>query len=149
MANNYIQQTSTLSSVLPGVIPEAQQQQNQFSSIITDITNLFHSVNGLLGNGATGSSWFQAQNVVTAQRAAGVIYQNTSGKSMFVTITGNISSASSITAFSDATLNPNTEVGAVNIVATKVPISFMVLNNNYYTITTTGTVALVCWAEWS
>jgi len=79
MPNNYLQQTSTLSAVLPGVIPPAQQSQNQLSSIITDITNLYHAVNGLLGNGTTGSSWFQNQSVITAQRALNTPYQNTSG----------------------------------------------------------------------
>jgi len=149
MANNYIQQTSTLSAVLPGVIPAGQQQQHQFSSIITDITNLFHAVNGLNGNGSTGGSWFQAQNIVTGQRALGTIYQNTSGKTMLVSVTMNVGSTSSASAYSDSSLNPMTSVGSTNISATLNTLSFMVLNNNYYTITTSGTVSLVSWVEWS
>jgi hypothetical protein len=68
---------------------------------------------------------------------------------MFINVTNNISSTSSVTAYTDLSLNPSTNVGAVNITATKVPISFMVINNNYYTLTTTGTVSLVTWTEWS
>jgi hypothetical protein len=147
--NNFIQQQSTLSAVLPGVIPAQEQQQNQFSAIITDITNLFHAVNGLNGNGSTGSSWFSGQNVVTGLRALGTIYQNTSQKTMMVTVTNNITSGGSVTVYSDSTLNPTTEVCADNTAATKSPISFMVLSGNYYTLTTSGTVALVCWTEWS
>ena len=149
MANQYIQQTSTLNAVLPNVVQPQAQQQNQFSSIITDITSLFNAVNGLLGNGSTGGSWFQNQNVVTGQRALGTIYQNTTGKTMFITVTNNISSTSSVTVYTDSSLNPTTEVCAENTTTTKSPISFMVLNNNYYTLTTTGTVAIVCWTEWS
>jgi hypothetical protein len=149
MANSYLQQTSTLCAVLPGVIPQQNQMSNQLSSIVTDITNLFHAVNGLKGSGGVGSSWFQTQNVVTGQRALNTIYQNTTGKTMFINVTNNISSTSSVTAYTDLSLNPSTNVGAVNITATKVPISFMVINNNYYTLTTTGTVSLVTWTEWS
>lgn len=149
MSSSFIQQQSTLSAVLPGVIAPQQQQQNQFSSIITDITNLFHAVNGLNGNGTTGSSWFSAQSVVTGQRTLGQIYQNTSQKTMMITVTNNITAGGSVTVFTDSTLNPNTEVCADNTAATKSPISFMVLSGNYYTLTTAGTVALVCWTEWS
>jgi hypothetical protein len=149
MPNQYLQQTSTLSAVMPGIIPEQQQQQNQFSSIITDITSLFNGVNGLLGNGTTGSSWFQNQNIVTGLRALGSIYQNTTGRTMQVTVTNNITAGGSVTVYSDSTLNPTTEVCADNTAATKSPITFMVLNNNYYTLTVGGTVALVCWTEWS
>lgn len=149
MSNSFIQQQSTLSAVLPGVIPAQQQQQNQFSAIITDITNLFHAVNGLNGNGTTGSSWFSTQNVVTGQRALGGIYQNSSQKTMMVTVTNNITTGGSVTVYTDTTLNPNTEVLATNIASTKNSISFMVLSGSYYTLTIGGTVALVCWTEWS
>jgi hypothetical protein len=149
MANNYIQQTSTLSAVMPGIISDQQQQSNQFSSIITDITNLFHAVNGLNGNGTTGYSWFSTQNVITAQRAYGSIYKNTTGKTMMVTVTSHVSSASSVKAYTDSSLNPTTEVGATDIATTNNPLTFMVLNNNNYTLTTTGTVVLVCWTEWN
>lgn len=149
MPNSYLQQTSTLSPLLPGVIPSDIQQQNQFSSIISDIKNLIYAVNGLKGSTGVGSSWFQNQNVVTTQRTLGAIYQNITGKTILVTITANISSTSSITIFTDSTLSPTIEVAANNAAATKSPVTFMVLNNNYYTTTTTGTVVLVCWAEWS
>lgn len=149
MSSTFIQQQSTLSAVLPGVIPEQEQQNNQFSSIITDITNLFHAVNGLNGNGTTGSSWFSGQNVVTGLRALGTIYQNTSQKTMMVTVTNNITAGGSVTVYSDSSLNPTTEVGATNVASTKNAITFMVLSGNYYTLTTSGTVALVCWTEWS
>jgi len=138
MPNNYLQQTSTLSAVLPGVIPPAQQSQNQLSSIITDITNLYHAVNGLLGNGTTGSSWFQNQSVITAQRALNTPYQNTSGLTMMVNV--SVSTAVVITAYSDSTQAATTE-----LYASQQGVSFMVLNNNYYRVTSGGTLAY--WTE--
>lgn len=149
MSNSFIQQQSTLSAVLPGVIPAQQQQHNQFSAIITDITNLFHAVNGLNGNGTTGSSWFSGQNIVTGLRALGQIYQNTSQKTMMVTITNNITSGGSVTVYTDSTLNPTTEIAVDDTPTTNSPITFMVLSGNYYTLTVGGTVALVKWVEWS
>lgn len=149
MSSSFIQQQSTLSAVLPGVIPNSQQQQNQFSSIITDITNLFHAVNGLNGNGTTGSSWFSGQSVITGQRALNSIYQNTNQKTMMVTVTNNITSGGSVTVYCDSTLNPNTQICVDDTPTTNSPVTFMVLSGNYYKLTTAGTVALVCWTEWS
>jgi len=68
---------------------------------------------------------------------------------MNITVTNNISSGGSITVYSDSTLNPTTEICADDTIATKSPISFMVLSGNYYTLTVSGTVSLVCWTEWS
>lgn len=149
MPNNYIQQTSTFGAVLPGVVPEKQQQQNQFSSINTDLTNVFNAVNGLLGNGSTGYSWFQTQNIITPLRVYGTPYQNTNGKTMFVTVTSNISSTSSVTVLSDTTLSPVIQIAKTDVASGNSPISFMILNNYYYVLNTTGTVSLVEWTEWS
>ena len=138
MPNNYLQQTSTLNAVLPGVIPPAQQSQNQMSSIITDITNLFNAVNGLLGNGTTGSSWFQNQNIVTGQRALGSIYQNTTGRTMLVNV--SVTTATTVTAYTDSTQASTTE-----IYSCQQGVSYMVLNNNFYRVTSGGTLAY--WVE--
>lgn len=42
----YVQQTSTLNSMNPTIVPAQLQQQNQFSSVVTDITNLVTAVDG-------------------------------------------------------------------------------------------------------
>jgi hypothetical protein len=42
----YVQQTSTLNATNVTLVPAALQQQNQFSSVITDITNLVTAVDG-------------------------------------------------------------------------------------------------------
>lgn len=42
----FVQQTSTLNSMNPTIVPAALQQQNQFSSVVTDITNLVTAVDG-------------------------------------------------------------------------------------------------------
>lgn len=44
----YVQQTSTLNQTNATIVPLAQQQQSQNSSVITDITNLVLAVDGNL-----------------------------------------------------------------------------------------------------
>ena len=56
MSISYLTQQSTLNAVLPSVIPAAQQQQNQFSSIITDITNLYQMMNNNIIPAANSST---------------------------------------------------------------------------------------------
>lgn len=96
---------------------------------------------------------FTTQSVVTGSRALNTNYQNTTGRTMFVTVSvgnggGGVGTTSALT---DASTTPTTTV-----VANKnppagtggtIPCSFMVLNNNYYRITTDSS-PLVCWTEW-
>lgn len=42
----YVLQQSTLNSMNPSIVPANLQQQNQFSSVVTDITNLCNAVDG-------------------------------------------------------------------------------------------------------
>jgi len=93
---------------------------------------------------------FTTQSVVTGSRALSTPYQNTTGKTMFVTvaITGG-SSIGGLTAYSSS-INPPT---GTTIVASNVlgnngvsSISFIVLSGNYYEVI--GGIAVSSWTEW-
>jgi len=75
------------------------------------------------------------QSVVTASRAAGAVYQNTSGKTLFIMTCWNLGGKSStISALSDTLNPPTTEVAQIadqsNLPAT-VELFFMVLPGYY------------------
>jgi hypothetical protein len=94
------------------------------------------------------------QSVVTASRAAGVAYQNTTGKVMFVMTCWDLGGKNStISALSDAAAAPTTEVAQIadtSTSSTTVELFFMVLNGNYYECSVTaGTPTLVSWVEYT
>jgi hypothetical protein len=95
-------------------------------------------------------------------RALGTVYQNTTGKAMMITVGANVGTGATgtggITAFTDSSNPPATEVSqnlipsASNGTGTAA-LSFWVLNNNYYKVSTGGsgtlpTVTLSVWTEW-
>lgn len=95
---------------------------------------------------------FLTQSVVTGSRALGTIYRNTTGKTMMVTVTAYAAGATGQwTAFTDSSTPPTTEVclGNATVISEGFPITFMVLNNNYYKVSVTGgSATLVDWVEW-
>ena len=117
------------------------------------------TVNGTLNVGAGGVKFPdgstqttaispKTQNNVTASRALGTVYQNTTGKPMFVSvicyITANYSTA---TAYTDSNSSPNTIVSDIQPYGTLVSsMFFIVLPGNYYKVA--GTMTLKNWIEW-
>jgi hypothetical protein len=105
-------------------------------------------------NEAIEKAKITSQNVVTGSRVAGTVYQNTTGKVLWVSTCWNLAgTTSAITALSDASNPPTTEVGhssdsspqAVND-----QLFLIVLPGNYYQfVVTGGTVTLVTWVEYS
>jgi hypothetical protein len=87
---------------------------------------------------------FTSQNVVTGSRALGTIYRNTTGKTMFVTVSVNCTNYT-VTALTDSSSSPSTVVASCQG-SQYGSLSFMVLNNNYYEVTTA--YSLQCWTEW-
>ena len=95
---------------------------------------------------ATGGG-FTTQNVVTSSRTLGTVYQNTTGKTIWVSAGSGAYMSGQWTAYSDASSSPATEVGVSYQGNGNCTVSFMVLNNNYYKITATaGTLGY--WIEW-
>jgi hypothetical protein len=103
------------------------------------------------GAGLTGiSGGFTAQSNVTGSRASGTVYQNTSGKTMMVSITIGSLTAGYFTAYADS-FNPPTTVVFVNGTngtsgAISLSVIFIVLPNYYYKANVSG---FSTWIEWT
>ncbi len=115
-------------------------------SAITVVTDTRITFNTLTHDGSRHS---MTQNVVTGSRAIGTVYQNTTGKPMFVVVTAHSSSTTNFTAYSDGS-NPPTTVVATTMASTAgwgEHVGFWVMPNNYYKVAfTSGT--LDTWTEW-
>lgn len=96
---------------------------------------------------ATAAAPVTAQNVVTGSRASGIVYQNTTGKTMFVAVTVTTStSAGTGTAVSDTNPAPSTVVGyRASTEAATAPLFFIVLPGSYYKVTASF---IDYWLEW-
>jgi len=110
-----------------------------------------YRVNGVPLSGGGGG--ITTQNVVSASRALGTIYQNTSGKPMMVAVTAIAANGGSLIGVTDSASSPTTVViSAQNASATgmNIAVSFWVLPGNYYKVyTATGTATSPIWTEWT
>ena len=93
------------------------------------------------------------QSVVTGSRAFGTVYQNTSGRPMFVSVTAlATASGGNIQCYADASATPTTLVGGVSLSTSGTnyfaPPAFIVLPGNYYKVTNSGTASVGIWTEW-
>ena len=153
MSISYLTQQSTLNAVLPSVIPAAQQQQNQFSSIITDITNLYQMMNNNIIPAANANG-FSTQNVVKGSRNLNQVYRNTTGKTMMVSFSG-VAGVGAVYFYGNTDNTSGAGTTVINGIAISgysfCAFSFLVLNNNYYEIITGGSGsggAISNWTEW-
>ncbi|MGA8573968.1 MAG: hypothetical protein WBQ36_11660 [Desulfobaccales bacterium] len=105
------------------------------------------AVSGALLTGLPSGGGFSTQNVVTSSRTLGTVYQNTTGKTIWVSASSPAYMSGQWTAYSDSSSSPATEVGVSCQGNGNCAVSFMVLNNNYYKITATGGT-LGYWIEW-
>jgi hypothetical protein len=96
----------------------------------------------------TAASQISVQSVVTGSRALSTVYQNTTGKPMFVNI--SVSNVTIGTAYSDSATNPTTAVDNAAYSGTPiVSFHFWVLPSNYYKLVITGSSpAIQIWIEW-
>jgi len=79
-------------------------------------------------------------------RAAGTVYQNTTGKPMHVVATSTISAGQAVRGYTDGGNPPGTQVAFVGAVAGTWIVSFWVLPGNYYQVQSPGTIN--AWTEW-
>lgn len=99
-----------------------------------------------IGGGLGGVS---TQNNVTGSRSVGTVYQNTTGKPMFVVASMQVSGGQSMTAYTDSAANPTTACGRVAPTSsTEAPLAFWVLPNNYYKLVASGGFVAGQWIEW-
>ena len=90
------------------------------------------------------------QNIVGGSRIVGTVYQNTTGRVMFVAASVYSSINSNFKGLTDAANPPTTMVcDATPATASVALLSFIVLPGNYYKVTSTAGVANVdAWTEW-
>jgi len=89
-------------------------------------------------------------NYNSSGRALGTVYQNNTGKAMWVGVTAyNSSAVVDIAAFTDASNPPTTDVFDVKLYVAPKPngVFFVVLPGNYYQVTSAGST-LNTWTEW-
>lgn len=93
------------------------------------------------------------QNVVTGARAIGTVYQNTTGRPMFVGITASSNTlGAGINGYADSNSAPTTLVAQIAEPIAggyQVYLCFWVLPGNYYKLTVGGAApTLYVWTEW-
>jgi hypothetical protein len=94
------------------------------------------------------------QSVLTASRAANTVYQNTTGKTMFIMTCWDLGGRNStLSGLSDSANPPTTEVAQIadtSTSSTTVELFFMVLPNNFYNCSVSaGSPTLVSWVEYT
>ena len=120
----------------------------RLGSFTTDSSSNFVGVN----SDVSPPGPFSTQNIVTASRAQGTVYQNLTGKTMMVNVSIYLNNGITVSANTDSSSSPSTTVAqANNNTGTNGLIqsfTFMVLSNNYYEIPTfSGSIQR--WVEWS
>lgn len=95
-----------------------------------------------------------SQAVVTASRASGNVYQNTSRKPIFVKVIVDVySNAVHSYAYADASNPPTVVVGDAYINAgvgfdVYLPLMFWVMPGHYYKVTAGTAATIISWVEW-
>lgn len=90
-----------------------------------------------------------SQSVVTGSRSTGTVYQNTSTKPLYVSVSLDVNASQDGTAFVDTSPTPTTvvvRVGAPGGSNAGFQLFFIVLPSYYYKVTNTG--SLFNWTEW-
>jgi hypothetical protein len=100
----------------------------------------------------TGVGGVSVQSVVTGSRAIGTVYQNTTGRPMFVTIgfSASAATAADLEIQTDSASNPTTSVIRASANQGWMScISAWILPGNYYKTVQTNGCSLFRWTEWS
>jgi hypothetical protein len=89
------------------------------------------------------------QAIVTASRALGTVYQNTSGTTIIVTVSAYGAAGYEIDAYVEAgDTTPDTLVAYSGGVADVTSVTFCVPDQSYYKVTQSG-ATLAYWTEWT
>lgn len=126
-----------------------------FLIIIIIISSIFlmaqQGVKFVVNTDQTVASSFTSQNDVTGSRAYNTVYQNTTGKVMFISACGIGTQASTIILLTDSSNPPTTQVSFDSPYGNGhgANISGIILPNNYYKVTfSPGSPSLDIWVEW-
>lgn len=105
------------------------------------------------GNTKSANAYdYSQQNNVTASRVLGTVYQNTTGRAMFVLEVSLPAALGDIFGYTDSSNPPTTVVAAQTglVTAKGIYIFFIVLPGNYYKIApSSGTWSIYVWNEYT
>ncbi|MAH46929.1 hypothetical protein CMI37_13950 [Candidatus Pacearchaeota archaeon] len=122
------------------------------SDLITAATwNNYLGASGSLEWLKTEADKMQAVSDDQPTRALDTVYQNTSGKILYVTISFDMGNGDSITVESDSSATPSTQIGALahNGGGTcDLCITFIVKPTHYYQVTDVAGTPSMTWNEW-
>ena len=119
----------------------------------TTITALAGVISAV-GGGGGGYAGPTTQAVVTGSRVLGTVYQNTSGKPMWINITFTaVAGTDGINVVTDASATPTVVVASLYnfSTATAITVSFLVLTGNYYEVVISigSAFTINSWVEWT
>lgn len=115
----------------------------------------FSDLTGSITPGQVPNSLKPPSTQVAPGKVLNTTYQNTNSTPLYVTVSIQLVGGQYIQVFSDANPSPSAFIGTLfnqNTLIVGLCITFIVLPNNYYKITTgggTGTPALSVWVEWN
>lgn len=117
--------------------------------LFTCAGNVYVPVTGSGGTPISGG--ISTQSVVTGSRSFGTVFQNTTGKAMFVNVwSGPLggSPSNTLEALTDAS-NPPTTVVNHTLTTDQQSIGFWVLPGNFYEVTSDNIAVVGGWIEWN
>lgn len=98
----------------------------------------------------TKESKITTQSDVSGSRADGTVYQNTTGRALFVSVSFADDFGRLAIAYSDTNNPPTTIIAKVTGVGVNLmQIFFIVLPGNYYKVVWNNTPSTIIWFEWS
>lgn len=108
-------------------------------------------VNGnISANSFIGAVYTTQNTQSTLSRTFSIVYQNTSPRSIFISICMNAGSTGEVfTAYTDTNTTPTTIVTTFSIYSNGGNMSFIVLPGYYYRVTRSSTGTVLSWSEWS
>lgn len=96
----------------------------------------------------TGATLSISQTNVTSSRALATVYQNTTGKPMFVSVSVSRGSTGTVSVYTDSNTPPTTQILATSDSSGwNSSVYFYVVPGNYYKVVTDSSASLIFWYE--
>jgi len=136
-----------------GVFKFYTDQASSTPIMTLDTSGGLNVTGGFYINGVTVGGGVTTQNSVTGSRVLGSVYQNTTGKSMFVqvSILANSGAGCTLIGQSDSSSSPSASLAYMDAAANHYCcVGFWVLSGNYYKASIVGTAPqqVMQWVEW-